>query len=527
MQPLGVEISRALAARGVDVIFGIPGVHNVELYRGIIQAGITHILARHEGGAGFMADGYARASGKPGVLYIITGPGVTNALTPLGQAYSDSVPVLAIASCLDAADLDQSRGRLHDMVSQLNAAQSVVGLAGTGLDGASTYELIDRALAGFASNRHRPALVQVPIDVLGAPSPAAPTPIPYIAAAEPPAAALSVVADLLRNARKPLLILGGGARGAAAELHPLIERRALAVLPTYAARGILPDDHPRSFGAMSYGPGSESLIAEADLVIAIGTELGETDFGRPYLGHSAPLVRVDLDPRVLADRHRAEYSILADASCFAKALNVALPDTAKTNWSLPDIARRHAAGQASGAFYPGLQPIINALRTALPDDITVFSDMTQIAYQALVTWPMAEPSRWFHPSGFGCLGYALPAAIGGKVALGRDAPVIAMAGDYGFQYTIQELATAVELGLNLPIILWDNGKLQEIEDYMVQNQIAPNAVVARNPDFLALARAYGANAAQPDTPAELSQSLATAFAANTPTLIRLTPDFRP
>ena len=102
-----------------------------------------------------------------------------------------------------------------------------------------------------------------------------------------------------------------------------------------------------------------------------------------------------------------------------------------------------------------------------------------------------------------------------------------MAGDYGFQYTIQELATAVELGLNLPIILWDNGKLQEIEDYMVQNQIAPNAVVARNPDFLALARAYGANAAQPENPAELSQSLATAFAANTPTLIRLTPDFRP
>jgi len=526
MQPLGVEISRALAARGVDVIFGIPGVHNVEMYRGIIESGITHILARHEGGAGFMADGYARASGKPGVLYIITGPGVTNALTPLGQAYSDSVPVLAIASCLDTADLDQGRGRLHDMVSQLGAAQSVVALAGTGMDSASTYELIDRALASFASMRPRPALVQVPIDVLGAPAPAAPAPLRHPARPQAAAATIAQAAKLIRNARKPLLVLGGGARSAAPALREFVERLQIPVLPTYAGRGILPDDHALSFGAMAYGAGSETLIAEADLVIAIGTELGETDFGRAQLGRNAPLIRVDIAPHVLADRQRADLAILADAQSFLVALNLEFAETRTTEWTLANIAKRRAAGQAAGAFYPGLQPIIDALRLALPENTTVFSDMTQIAYQAKVTWPMSAPNRWFHPSGFGCLGYALPAAIGGKVALGRDAPVIAMAGDYGFQYTVQELATAVELGLNLPIILWDNGKLQEIEDYMVQNQIAPNAVIARNPDFLALARAYGAAATQPETPAELTKALAAAFAANTPTLIRLTPEFR-
>ncbi|UPH70060.1 5-guanidino-2-oxopentanoate decarboxylase [Abyssibius alkaniclasticus] len=527
MQPLGVEISRALAARGVEVIFGIPGVHNVELYRGIIEAGITHILARHEGGAGFMADGYARASGKPGVIYIITGPGVTNALTPLGQAYSDSVPVLAVASCLDTADLDQGRGRLHDMISQLGAAQSVVELAGTGLDGPSTFELVDRALAGFATNRPRPALVQVPINVLGALAAEAPPPVAPPARPKASDADIATVAQLVENARKPLLILGGGARNAAAPLRELVTRQNLAVLPSYAGRGIIPDDHPNSFGAMVYGAPSAALIGSADLVIAIGTELGETDFGRATLGHRAPLVRVDLDARALADRHRASHPIRADANSFATQLNAALPNTGSTDWSTSAIARRRKAGRVAAETYPGLQPVIDALRKALPETATIFSDMTQIAYQAKVTWPMTAPNRWFHPSGFGCLGYALPAAIGGKVALGRAAPVIALAGDYGFQYTLQELATAVELGLNLPIILWDNARLKEIEDYMVQNQIAPNAVVAKNPDFIALARAYGANASQPETPADLSKAIETALGATTPTLIRLTPDFRP
>ncbi|MEX0970629.1 MAG: 5-guanidino-2-oxopentanoate decarboxylase [Paracoccaceae bacterium] len=526
MQPLGVEISRALAARGVEVIFGIPGVHNVEMYRGIIEAGITHVLARHEGGAGFMADGYARACGKPGVIYIITGPGVTNALTPLGQAYSDSVPVLAVASCLDTADLDQGRGRLHDMISQLGAAQSVVGMAGTGLDAASTYELIDRALAGFAANRPRPALVQVPIDVLGALAGEAPAPVPRPAPPTASAEEIATVAQLVEGARKPLLILGGGARGASTALRELVERQNLAVLPTYAGRGIIDDDHPNSFGAMVYGTPSAALIGSADLVIAIGTELGETDFGRSTLGNRAPLVRVDLDPRALADRHRATYPIRSDANRFATLLNAALPNAGSTGWTAADIARRRNAGRLAGESYAGLQPVINALRSALPEDTTVYSDMTQIAYQAKITWPMRAPNRWFHPSGFGCLGYALPAAIGGKVALGRDAPVIALAGDYGFQYTVQELATAVELGLNLPIILWDNARLKEIEDYMVQNQIAPNAVVAQNPDFLALARAYGAHAAQPETPQDLAAVIKSALGAKAPTLIRLTPDFR-
>jgi acetolactate synthase-1/2/3 large subunit/5-guanidino-2-oxopentanoate decarboxylase len=153
----------------------------------------------------------------------------------------------------------------------------------------------------------------------------------------------------------------------------------------------------------------------------------------------------------------------------------------------------------------------------------IYSDMTQFAYVAKDVWDMAYPNHWHHPTGFGTLGYALPAGIGGAVAR-RGKPTAVIAGDYGFQYTVQELGTAVELGLSLPIILWDNGKLKEIEDSMVRGQIAPNAVIARNPDFCRLAEAYGALSAAPQDLDELATAIQAAFNAPVPTLIRVTPD---
>jgi len=153
----------------------------------------------------------------------------------------------------------------------------------------------------------------------------------------------------------------------------------------------------------------------------------------------------------------------------------------------------------------------------------IYSDMTQFAYAAKECWDMPHAGHWHHPSGFGTLGYALPASIGGAVAR-PGLPTCCIHGDYGIQYTIAELGTAVELGLPLPIIIWDNGKLGAIEDSMIAAQIAPNSVIQRNPDFLALARAYGATAVQPDTMADIALTLEAAFGANGPTVIRLTPD---
>ena len=172
---------------------------------------------------------------------------------------------------------------------------------------------------------------------------------------------------------------------------------------------------------------------------------------------------------------------------------------------------------------PGIIEVADALKAILPEDTMIFSDMTQFAYGAKEVYPMDRSGHWHHPYGFGTLGYALPAAIGGKIGVG-DQPVVAIAGDYGFQYTLQELMVAVELELCLPIIIWDNGKLGEIEDSMVGAQIAPNAVVQKNPDFMKLAEAYGAAAVAPQTLEALQTALSDALSEPRPTIIRLTPE---
>ncbi|MFN0114717.1 MAG: 5-guanidino-2-oxopentanoate decarboxylase [Paracoccaceae bacterium] len=525
-RPLGERISHLLRDRGVEVIFGIPGVHNLEMYRGIESAGIRHILSRHEQGAGFMADGYARVTGRPGVAYVITGPGFLNILTPLGQAQSDSVPVLTIASCLARGDLGIGRARLHEMKDQAGSGATVCGWSLTAADAASAYGLIDRAFAEFAAARPGARAIHVPIDVLGEPASAFP---PRPGLPRPPAPDPGQVAEAARMitaARKPLFVFGGGAKAGWASARRVLAKRRAASFVTMAGRGITDPADPLAFGAWLSRPGSAEVFARADLVVAVGTELSETDIWRDSLGHSAPLIRVDLDPAELADDYRAALPVLADAGPFLAALDAALeaaPGPGVSGWTPAEVASARARWRTeAGQERPGILPVCDALRAALPRDTTVFSDMTQFAYVALEVWDVDEPGLWHHPFGFGTLGYALPAAIGGKVGL-PDRPVIAILGDYGLQYTLPELGTAVELGLPLPILVWDNGALGEIRDGMVRAQIAPNAVVARNPDFLALARAYGAGAEEPATLAELARTVREALEADRPTLIRMTP----
>ncbi|PHQ78458.1 MAG: acetolactate synthase isozyme1 large subunit [Thalassobium sp.] len=521
-RPLGAQISHMLKSRGVDVIFGIPGVHNQEMYRGIEEAGITHILARHEQGAGFMADGYARASGKPGVAYVITGPGLCNTMTPLGQAYSDSVPVLVISSCLD--ETAATRGQLHQMKDQEGAARTVCDWAETARTANAAYNLIDRALLEFQSARPRPKYLAVPIALLEARAPAHPARLPAsVAHTTAKDSDMDTLVARLRNARRPLFIFGGGACGIDGANDALARWNA-ASMTTYAGRGIVAPDAPLNFGSYLPRGSSAAVIAQADLVVAMGTELSEVDLWRHDLGHDAPLVRVDVDPEVLGDRHRPDMAILADCAAVFAALNAAIPEVLNSDWAADDVARQVAAWRAEiMAERPGILPVADALRAALPADTMIYSDMTQFAYAAKEIWPMDRPGHWHHPSGFGTLGYALPAAIGGAVAR-KGRPTVAIAGDYGFQFTVQELGAAVELGLPLPIIIWDNGKLGEIEDGMVRAQIAPNAVVQRNPDFIMLAKAYGAYAAAPESLDALQKDVKQALTADRPTVIHVRSD---
>ena len=369
MAPLGTQISYALKARGVDVVFGIPGVHNQELYRGLEEAGLRHILARHEQGAGFMADGYARATSRAGVAFVITGPGLCNIMTALGQAYSDSVPSLVFSSCLD--DIETRKGQLHQMKDQLAAAATVCDWSELAQSDAQVYRLIDQAFAEFAHQRPRPKHIQIPITSLAAP---AAQPLPRAPA--PVAGDIAKAAEMLRLAKKPLVILGGGAR--AVSVMPLLQQLDAASFTTYAGRGVVDRAYPLHFGSLLARSGAKSVLGSADLVLVIGSELSEGDLWRADLGHKAPLIRVDLDPEVLTDSHQAELAILMRAEAFVPALLSQLQGhKAQTVWRAQQIQTQRRAWQRQVDLErPGILPICRALQAALPKDTMIFSDMT-------------------------------------------------------------------------------------------------------------------------------------------------------
>ncbi|MGR3627051.1 MAG: thiamine pyrophosphate-binding protein [Limimaricola sp.] len=524
-RPFGARIARALADRGVEVVFGIPGVHNQEIYRGIDAAGLRHVLARHEQGAGFMADGYARATGKPGVACVISGPGLCNLMTPLGQSWSDSVAVLALSSCLPNGGPPDHR--LHEMRDQRGAAAAVTAWSEEARDADHAYALLDRAFAGFAARRARPVHLQLPIPLLEAGAAPPPPAVRPRGPDAPDPGLVTRAARLLAEARRPLLILGGGAAGAAPQARALAARLGAASFVSTAGRGVIAPGDPLHYGSFLARPGSAREIARADVVLVAGCALSETDLWRdePGFDPAARVIRLDLDPAILASDRRSELRLAGDAAAGMAMIASALgPGAPHAEWQPDriDAARRRWFAEID-AERPGLLPVIDALRAALPSDAMVFSDMTQIAYAAVEAWPAPGPGLWHHPSGFGTLGYALPAAIG--AAVGRpDVPVVALAGDYGLQYTIPELGTAVELGLPLPVMVWDNGRLGEIEASMRAAQIAPHAVHQRNPDFCALARAWGALTEAPESLDAVGPALERALAAEGPTLIRLTPD---
>ncbi|MFX0543570.1 thiamine pyrophosphate-binding protein [Roseovarius sp. S4756] len=520
-RPLGAQISHMLKSRGVDTIFGIPGVHNQEMYRGIEEAGIRHLLARHEQGAGFMADGYARASGKPGVAYVITGPGLCNTMTPMGQAYSDSVPLLVLSSCLD--ETAATRGQLHQMLDQQAAGATVSDWSYTAYTAAAAYSLIDRALTEFQTERPRTKHIQVPIAALVAEADPAPDAAPEVT--RTPQSLPEGIADRIRAAKRPLFILGGGSTGASGGARQALRTLKAASFPTYAGRGVVSAaDDPLHFSGFLGRPESASVAASADLVVVVGSELSEMDLWRDTLGHEGAMIRVDIDPEVLG-QIPGSIAVQMNARDFFEGLNVALEGhEAKTSWTADEVAKaRKRWRMESDSERPGIMRVCDALIDVMPEDTMYFSDMTQFAYTGKEVWDMHRPGHWHHPYGFGTLGYALPAGIGGAAAR-PDLPTVVIAGDYGFQYTVQELGTAVELGQPLPILLWDNGKLKEIEDSMVRAQIAPNSVIAHNPDFCALAEAYGAKSAAPKSLKELQEAVRAAFKADGPTLIYMTAD---
>jgi 5-guanidino-2-oxopentanoate decarboxylase len=529
--PVGRYLAETLAANGIDTVFGIPGVHTLELYRGLATAGMQHVLVRHEQNAGFAADGYARVSGRPAAAFVISGPGLTNILTAMGQAYTDSVPMLVVASAPPRATLGKAWGVLHELKDQHALAAGVSDIARAALSAEDVREHLRTILGAFGSGRPRPLYLQVPLDLLAEQTTLRPERFERTAGEpQPDHEAIAHAATALSEARRPLVIGGGGALKAGAQVAQLLERVDGYFIATAAGKGLLPESHPANLGGALQFRAMHELAASADVVLAIGTELSETDlFTITRLGVTGRLIRIDIDRSRLTDHYECDIGLWGDA---ARTMSLILEEIAargvatRTAWR----SERGAAKTLRAAIEEGFDAptharwrALRALRAGLPADAVVCADMTQIAYLGSYGFATDHPGTWLLPNGFGALGYALPAAIGAKLAQPSRA-VLALAGDFGLQFTMQELGTAVELGLSLPIVVWNNAALGQIRDDMHAAQIPLLGVVARNPDFVALAQAYGMTGLRAHRSAELSGAVAAALERRGPTLIEVWAD---
>ncbi|HVW58113.1 MAG TPA: 5-guanidino-2-oxopentanoate decarboxylase [Rhizobiaceae bacterium] len=520
---VGEALIGILEAYGVEFVFGIPGVHTVELYRGLARSPIRHITPRHEQGAAFMADGYARVSGKPGICLLITGPGLTNALTAMAQARADSVPMLVVTGANRRSSLGHGRGALHELPDQRAVTSTITRFSHTLLDPNDLADVMARTFAVFASGRPGPVHIEIPIDVMAERiERPAPRPIRN-RAPRADAASVGELAELCRNAEKPVIIAGGGARFYDMAVRGLAERLDAPVVTTVNGRGLLAR-HPLEVPASPSLAPVRDLLAGSDLVLALGTEMGPTDFdmygdgGFPAL---SGLVRIDIDADQLARGPAALLSILSSVGNALTDLLAALPaEPGNRDGAARAKAVRHAAHENLSEQYRRAVSIIGTIREALPDAIMV-GDSTQLVYAGNLYCEIGRPGGWFNAAtGYGALGYAPPAAIGAALAApGR--PVVAIVGDGGIQFSLAELGSAIDAGAPVIFLVWNNDGYREIETYMESVGVEPVGVRPSAPDFVSVARAYGMAAERLVRLDDLGAVLKRVYESRRPALIEL------
>ncbi|MGW2178080.1 thiamine pyrophosphate-dependent enzyme [Streptomyces sp. NPDC001732] len=561
----GEALVRALAAHGVTRAFGIPGTHNLEIYRHLAAHGIDHLNPRHEQGAGYAADAYARVCGRPGVAITTTGPALLNIAAAVGQAYSDSVPLLVVSPGMPLRHPRQSTGLLHETRSQTEALRGVAAVSHRVSSVEEIGVAVARAFTLFRTRRPRPVHIEIPLDLITAVEPAGPVrTAPPLSPATAAPAALAAAAGALRSAARPGIVLGGGARGAAAECLRLAEELGAPVATSANGKGIVAETHPLSLGVSLHSRAVRRWLAERDVVLAVGTELAESDLWEPLPALGGTLVRADIDPAQMYAGPPADIPLVGDARPTLRSLLAALPGVDGTHHKAhggpppgahgahhetdgtrpgPDGAHPGTHGARPGADRTHfavhravaalrdernaesrsrdahLLPYLAAIGSVLPANTVLTSDSAQCCYYgAIPHLPITPEGRYLHPTGFGTLGYALPAAIGAKAA-DPARPVVALSGDGGLQFSVQELATAVQLELPLPVVVFDNGGYGEIRDEMASRGDRPTAVDLPPVDLPGLARAYGGHGVRADSPEALAGALRRALCTPGPTLI--------
>ena len=516
----GEAIVNGLVAHGVDTVFGLPGAQIYGLFDAFHQAQLKVIGARHEQACGYMAYGYARATGRPGVFSVVPGPGVLNAGAAMLTAYGANEPVLCLTGQVPTAFLGKGRGHLHEMPDQLATLRTFVKWADRIEYPDAAPALVARAFQEMLSGRRGPVALEMPWDVftqraeVGAAQSFDPFPAP-----RPDPDRIKAAAALIAGSKTPMIFVGSGAIDAADQVLELAELIDAPVVAFRSGRGIVSNAHELGLTmAAAY-----RLWPRTDLMIGIGTRLELTTMTRwPFRPDDLKSIRIDIDPSEMR-RFMPDAAVIADAQAGTDALLAAVRKQgyARTR------GRRAVIREASASALQEIQKVqpqmayLNILREVLPSNAIVTDELSQVGFASWYGFPIYQP-RTFISSGYqGTLGSGFPTALGAKVAH-PDRPVVAITGDGGFMFGVQELATAVQFGIGVVTLVFNNNAYGNVRRDQIQRfdgRVVASDLV--NPDFVKLAESFGVNAARVTSPEAFRPALEKALADGGPYVIAI------
>jgi acetolactate synthase I/II/III large subunit len=516
----GEAIVSGLVAHGVDTVFGLPGAQIYGLFDAFLKAQLKVIGARHEQACGYMAYGYARSTGRPGVFSVVPGPGVLNAGAALLTAFGSNEPVLCLTGQVPTQFLGKGRGHLHEMPDQLATLRSLVKWADRIEYPGNAPALVSRAFQEMLSGRRGPAALEMPWDVFtqraetGPSKPLDPFPAPL-----PDSGRVKAAAALIAGSKTPMIFVGSGAIDAAEEILELAELIDAPVVAFRSGRGIVSNAHELGLTmAAAY-----RLWPRTDLMIGIGTRLELPTMSRwPFRPDGLKSIRIDIDASEMR-RFTPDTAVISDARAGTSEL---LSAVRKAGYSKTG-GRRAAIRDASAAALHDIQRIqpqmayLNILREVLPSDAIVTDELSQVGFASWYGFPVYQP-RTFITSGYqGTLGSGFPTALGAKVAH-PDRQVVAITGDGGFMFGVQELATAVQFKIGVVTLVFNNnayGNVRRDQREHFDGRVVASDLV--NPDFVRLAESFGAGASRVTSPEHFRTALEKALADGGPYVIAI------
>ena len=516
----GDAVVRSILGHGISTIYCLPGVQSDHLFNAMFDVGdaLTVVHTRHEQGAAYMALGAALATGKPAAYSVVPGPGFLNSTAALATAYSTGARVLALVGQIPSHAIGKGHGFLHEIPDQIGILRKLTKSAERVVKPQDAPGIVGRAFKQLRSGRPRPVGLEVPPDMLQTRAEVELSP-PLALDPEPALdeEAIARAADLLAKAECPVIFVGGGALDAAAEVRALAERLTAPVVSYRRGRGVLDDRHQLSHLL----PGGHALWKTADVVLAVGTRL---QLPLSYWGtdDNLKLIKIDIDREEL-DRIRApEIGLVGDAAAVLGRMEQHLRRLQPMR--ADRLAQSRALKERVAADVAVLAPQIaylNAIRDVLPDQGVLIDELTQVGYSARAVYEARRP-RTFISSGYqGTLGWGVATALGAKHALG-DVPVVAISGDGGFMFNVQELATAVRHRIPVVVVVFNDGAYGNVRN--MQKGLHGNRVIGTdlaNPDFVRLGESFGIGAHRATSPEALRRTLERSLASNEPALIEV------